>query len=292
MASASFGVMFFTDQLDGRQLEALAVRLESSGLDTLWLPELFGREVFSTAGFLLARTETLRVASGIANVYARDPMGAVQAAHGLNELSEGRFILGLGVSNPGIAGARGHAWVPPVAKLGDYFDAMDAVAVKAPAASKPAPIYLAAHGRRMLGLARDRCNGANTYLMSPAHTAAARRVLGPDRALNVVQHCLLCPGESPEAARALARRAVGRYVELDYYRRVWRTLGFGDTDFTEGGSDRLIDTLVAWGDIEAIRERLAEHRASGADEIIVVPLNAAGGGREPDWGLIDGLARL
>ena len=287
--STSVGVMFFTDQLAGPDLDAMAARLDTMGVDTLWLPELFGREVFSTAGYLLARTSTLQVASGIANVYARDPLAAVQASHGLGELSGGRFVLGLGVSNPGIARARGHGWVSPLAKIDSFLDGMEAAAVKAPAPPAKVPVYLAAHGPRMLELARARCDGANTYLMTCEHTARARAALGRERVLNVVQHCLLWPNGDASGARELARRAVGRYMGLDYYRRVWSELGFDEQDFADGGSDRLVDTLVAWGDAETVRKRLVEQHDAGADEVIVVPLNASGGGREPDWRLLDAL---
>lgn len=284
------GVMFFTDRLLGTQLVQLAKQLEQRGVDTLWLPELFGREVFSTAGFLLARTNSLRVASGIANVYARDAFSARQAARGLAELSGGRFVLGLGVSNPQIAGARGHEWELPVEKLRPYLDAYAGSEVQAPAPSVEPAVYLAAHGPQMLSLARDRTDGASTYLMSSAHTAEARARLGPGKVLNVVQHCLHWPDGPADEARAMARRAVHRYMELDYYREVWRKLGFNDSDFEKGGSDRIVDTLVAWGDAKTIQERLAEHREAGADELIVVPLSRDGGGQEPDWSLLEVLA--
>ena len=126
--------------------------------------------------------------------------------------------------------------------------------------------------------------------MDSSHTARARELLGPDKALNVVQHCLLWTGD-PAGARDLARRAIGRYVTLDYYQRMWRTLGFDTTDFADGGSDRLVDMLVAWGDAGAIETRLQAHRDAGASEVIVVPLSAEGGGRQPDWALIEALTQ-
>ena len=284
------GVMFFTDGLAAADLIEFARRVEAKGLDTLWLPEVFGREVFASAGFLLAATSTLTVASGIANVYARDGLSAAQAAHTLAELSGGRFVLGLGVSNPGIVEGRGGRWEAPVPKLTKYFDAMAAAKVLAPRPASPAPVFLAAHGPRLLDIARERTDGANTYLMPPEHTAMARVRLGPQARLNAVQHCMLWSGEDAEQARGLARRAVQRYVELDYYQRIWGQYGFEADDFEHGGSDRLIDTLVAWGDAEAIAARLALHRDAGADEVVIVPLNPDGGGRAPHWPLLDELS--
>jgi probable F420-dependent oxidoreductase len=283
------GVMFFTDQMPGAALVDFARRVETLAYDTLWLPELFGREVFSSAGYLLAATERLRIASGIANVYARDALAFRQAANGLAELSNGRFCLGLGVSNTGIVAARGQQWLPPVAKMTAFFDAFDAAIVHAPQASRPAPVYLAAHGPHLLRLAAQRTDGANTYLMTPEHTCRARGLLGAEQQLNVVQHCMLWPQGSVTEARSLARRAVGRYVELDYYRRQWSQLGFADADFAERGSDSLIDALVAWGDVDSIAARLQRQRDAGADQVIVVPLNALGGS-EPDWALLEALA--
>nr|MCH9674280.1 LLM class flavin-dependent oxidoreductase [Gammaproteobacteria bacterium] len=255
------GVMFFCDQLDRASLLDFAERVEQMHFDTLWLPELFGREVFASAGYLLALTERLMVASGIANVYARDAYGAAQAQQTLAELSGGRFILGLGVSNPQILETRGQSWRPPIEKLTEYFEQMTAARVYSPAPPHPAPVYLAAHGPKMLRLAATAADGANTYLMPVTHTQLARNVLGPNAALNVVQHCLL--ESDPERARGLARKAVSRYVRLAYYRRAWREFGFEDADFADGGSDRLIDMLVVWGDAGAIRERLDSHRAAG-----------------------------
>lgn len=289
---ARIGVMYFTDQLARPSFVALAQRIEMLGLDTLWLPEVFGREVFSSASYLLGRTTMLTVASGIANVYARDALNIRQAAQTLGELSGGRFILGLGVSNEQIVTTRGHGWEAPLAKLTRYLDEMGAGRVYAPAHEAPAPVYLAAHGPRLLELAGRRTDGANTYLMTTEHTRSAREILGPGRTLNAAQYCMLWDRArgSAEAARTLARQAVQRYITLGYYRRMWVKQGFEPHDFENGGSDRLVDTLVAWGPLESIQARIDAHHQAGASEVIVVPLNPAGGGTEPHWPLLEGLA--
>ncbi|MEM7250078.1 MAG: LLM class flavin-dependent oxidoreductase [Pseudomonadota bacterium] len=284
----STGVMFFCDQLAAEGVVQLATRLESLHYDRLWLPELFGREVFSSAAFVLSKTERLSVASGIANVYARDAYSAAQARQTLAELSNGRFALGLGVSNPGILSVRGQPWRPPLVKLREYLTAIAQAKIHSPAPMSPAPIYIAAHGPKLLRLACEQAQGANTYLMPCAHTEMARLSLGRGPRLNVVVHCLA--EQHPERARRLARRAVGRYLGLDYYQRMWSQYGYDANDFDGEGSDRLIDMLVAWGSMDAIGERIEAQRRAGADEVIVVPLNGDGGGREPDWSLLEALA--
>lgn len=281
------GVLFFTDALDRRELCDYATRLETLGVHTLWLPELFGREPFSTAGYLLARTERLRVGTGIANVYARDAAASAAARRTLAELSDGRFSLGLGVSNVGLNRERGHTWSPPLEKLGAYFDALEKAPLISLAHDPPAPLYLAAHGPRLLKLAAERCDGALTYLMTPEHTRRARAALGSAKALHVTQMALLCA--DPERARKSARSAIQYYVGLDYYHRAWREQGFADNDFRDGGSDALVDALVAWGNADSVRARIGAQRDAGASQIIVVPLNPERGAKQAHWPLLEAL---
>lgn len=283
---ANPGVIFFTDALEVTALERFVQRLEELGYDSLWIPELFGREPFATAAFALARTSRLKVATGIANVYARDAIIAAQGRQTLAELSDGRFILGLGVSHPPIAEAHRQKWVPPVAKLRGYLDLIEQTEVRSPRAAQPAPIWLAAHGPGLLRLAAARADGANTYLMPPTHTRQARERLGPDRRLNVVLPCCLC--EDRDRARSVARKGLGIYLPLPAYQRQWRESGFTPADFEQGGSDRLIDALVAWGDLATIRKRMIEHRDAGASQIVISPFNPDG--RGPHWKLLEALA--
>lgn len=279
----STGVMFNTDRMDGAAFTEFGQRVEDLGLDTIWVPELFGREPFAAAAHLLSTTKTVRVATGIANVYARDGAAAAAGANTMAELSGGRFALGLGVSNAGLAGQRGHAWEPPIAKLATYFDALEAAPYWSVTPAEKPPIYVAAHGPKMVELAAARCDGINTWLMTPEHTSSVRARLDASQTINVSKFALL--SDDPDLARTTARKALGMYLGLDYYHRAWRALGFGDEDFADTGSDRLIDALVAWGDEGRIRDLLQEHRDAGADHLVVVPLNATGGG-QPDWELL------
>jgi probable F420-dependent oxidoreductase len=281
------GIIYFTDGLPGPELERFALRLEELGYAALWVPEFFGREPYTTASFVLARTTRLRVATGIANVYARDAIVTAQHRHALAELSGGRFVLGLGVSHPPMAEAHGVEWVAPVKKLRAYLDGIEAMKVQAPDPAEPAPIWISAHGPLLLKLAAERADGANTYLAPPAHTADAREILGPDKRLNVVLHCCLCEDEA--RARHIARRALSIYLPLPAYHRLWRAWGFEESDWADGASDRLVDRLVAWGDEARIRERMQAHLDAGASQIVISPLNPDG--REPPWKLLEALAR-
>lgn len=284
--SRRLGVMFNTDRMAGPDLVGFAREIEEAGIDTFWVPELFGREPFVAAAHLLASTSTLTVATGIANVYARDAVAAAAGAATLSEFSGGRFVLGLGVSNAGLVGMRGHAWEPPIDKLRSYLEGISAARLDVPGETG-APVHVAAHGPKMLALAAEHADGISTYLQTPGHTADVRSLLREDQAINVTQMCLLC--EEPNEARRLARRAINFYVGLDYYHRAWRALGFDDVDFVDGGSDRLVDTLVAWGSEDQVRSRVAEHHDAGASEVVVVPLNPEGGG-QPHWPVLRAVA--
>ena len=138
----------------------------------------------------------------------------------------------------------------------------------------------------MLAAASELVDGVNTYLMPPQHVGQAREVLGHSAALNTMLFCL---NESdPAKARATARKAVQYYMDLDYYHRAWRSFGFNDTDFANGGSDALIDTLVAWGDTDHVRERIHQQYANGATRVVVIPIGGQQG--QPDWQLLNAVS--
>jgi len=279
------GLLFNTDRMSGAALIEYAQQAESTGIDCIWLPELFGREPFVTAAAMLSATRSIRVASGIANVYARDAIATKAAATTLAELYDGRFELGLGVSNDMGNSMRGHEWLPPLVKLTQFFDAMDQARL-ALRYEREVPVYLAAHGPKLMGFAARRADGANTYLMTPQYTARAREWLGPDKRLIVMQQCLV--SETPEQGRSIARKAIHLYLQLDNYHRAWSAQGFTDADYADGGSDRLVDAIVAWGSTADVRARIDEHRASGADQVVVIPINADNGAL-PDWRLLEAL---
>jgi probable F420-dependent oxidoreductase len=284
MKDLEIGVLFGTDRMSGADFVDFGKRVESAGLHSVWLAELFGREPFAAAAALLVTTESLVVGTAIANIYVRDAVATAAASATLAELSGNRFHLGVGVSNKGLVGMRGHDWEPPVPLLTRYLGQLKSAKIDVP--SNEYPVVVAAHGPKMLAAASAGADGVFTYLMNPAHTArtaAAVADTSTPTAVSPMMMCLHC--QDATDARLVARKAIAYYLTLDYYHRAWRTLGFDDADFVDGGSDRLVDSIVAWGSMDAIRDRLTAQSEAGASRVIVIPLNAAGGSH-PDWDLL------
>jgi probable F420-dependent oxidoreductase len=264
----SIGVWAALDGLSAADAAQFAKKVEGWGYGALWIPEAVGREVLSFAAWLLANTGRLIVASGIANIYARDALAAASAQKGLNEQSGGRFLLGLGVSHaPLVKDLRQHDYGKPVATMRTYLQAMAAAPYKSIPPPSPPKTVLAALGPKMLELSAELADGAHPYNVTPEHTREARSIIGKGKLLCVEQGVIL--ETDPSQARALARKFLNLYMGLPNYVNNWRRLGFTDSDFAGGGSDRLIDAVIAWGDEKAIRARLDEHRQAGADHICI-----------------------
>jgi len=266
----------WTSQLDyqpaARAQEATA-ELEQLGFGAIWLPEATGREALTHASLLLAGTRRIVVATGIANIYARDPVAMAAAQNTLAEAYPDRFVLGLGVSHaPLVEQFRGHRYEKPVPTMRAYLDAMDAAPYHAvPPAAKPFRV-LAALGPKMLQLAAARADGAHPYFVTPEHTARAREILGAHRLLAVEQAVVLETGSVQ--AREIARSYMSMYLTLTNYVNNLRALGFGDEDLKDGGSNRLVDAIVAWGDMSAIIDRVRAHHSAGADHVCIQVLTA------------------
>jgi probable F420-dependent oxidoreductase len=282
----NLGVWAGTDVLSAADAAAFAQRIEAWGYGALWIPEAVGREVFSASAWLLANTDRLIIASGIANIYARDAFSAAAAQQGLNEQSGGRFLLGLGVSHiPLVEGLRQHHYGKPVATMRSYLQAMAKSEYRSvPPAAAPKTV-LAALGPKMLELAAELADGAHPYNVTPEHTRQARALLGEGKLLCVEQGAIL--ETNAAQARATARRFLEVYIGLPNYVNNWRRLGFGDDDFAGGGSDRLVDALIVWGDEKAIRARIDEHWQAGADHVCI---QAIGPSTRPDESLLGLLA--
>ncbi|MEU4420306.1 LLM class F420-dependent oxidoreductase [Actinoplanes sp. NPDC024001] len=247
--------------------------LESMGYSSLWVGENVGREAVSHSAILLSATERMVVATAVANLWARDPLSMAAAHHTLAEAFPHRFVLGIGVSHPKLVNdLRGLRYERPVAAVRNYLLAMDELAERyraVPAGDRFR--MLAALGPRMLRLAAELTDGAHTYLVPPEHTAAARQILGPGKALVVEQAVIL---ETDRVrAREIGRRHLRRYLTLPNYVNNFRRLGFADADFEHHGSDRLLDALIVWGDENAVAERLHRHRQAGADLVCVQVLD-------------------
>jgi probable F420-dependent oxidoreductase len=249
---------------DAGEIAAAAAELESLGYTGLWFPDT-GGDVFGPVGNLLAATTTAIVATGILNLWFHTAEetaaqhAALTAAHG------NRFLVGIGVGHaPSIdraiaAGTYQH----PLERTRAFLDALDAA--ETPLA--PQDRALAALGPKMLELAATRTAGAHPYLVTPEHSRIAREALGPNALVATEQGVVL--ETDPEKARSIARTNVKPYFALPNYTRNWLRLGFTDDDIAGGGSDRLIDALVAWGDEAAIARRVQEHRDAGASHVCI-----------------------
>jgi probable F420-dependent oxidoreductase len=246
----------------------LAQEVETLGFKALWIPESLGsKEVFAHASILLAATKTLIVASGIANIWARDPVAMANGARALQEAYADRFLCGMGVSHkPTIDARLGGGYEKPLSRMRAYLDAMDKAPYVGPnRKDPPAPRVLAALGPQMLRLAAERSLGAHPYFVPPEHTTIARKELGPDPLLAVEQACTL--ETDATKGREIARRHMKRYLELDNYANNLRRLGWGDADIGNGGSETLVDAIVAWGGVGSVKARADAHRKNGADHV-------------------------
>jgi probable F420-dependent oxidoreductase len=268
MKIKNLGVWTGTDALSAADAATFAKRVEAWGYGALWIPEAVGREVFSASAWLLANTGSLIVASGIANIYARDSFSAAAAQKGLNEQSGGRFLLGLGVSHiPLVEGVRQHQYGKPVATMRSYLQAMTKSPYQSVLPGAPPKTVLAALGPKMLELSAELADGAHPYNVTPEHTRQARALLGANKLLCVEQGAIL--ETNPAQARATARRFLSMYMGLPNYVNNWRRMGFDDDDFAGGGSDRLVDAVIVWGGEKSIRARIDEHWQAGADHVCV-----------------------
>src|SRR5712692_2571589 len=192
----------------------IASELEQLGFGALWFGEGVGtKECFTQAATLLAATDRLIVASGIANIWARDPVAMANGARTLADAYPGRFLLGLGVSHAPSVAARGHDYMRPLATMRAYLDAMDEAVFRGVEPAEPATRVLAALGPKMLELAAERTRGAHPYFTPPEHTAMAREVMGEGPLLAPEQAFVL--EADPGLARATAREHTSYYLAAD-----------------------------------------------------------------------------
>jgi probable F420-dependent oxidoreductase len=284
------GVWAFIDNMTAREAVQFAQQLEQWGYSALWIPEAVGRDPFAIISFMAAHTDKLIFATGIANIWARDPM-AMNAIHKtVSELAPGRFIMGLGVSHaPLVKDIRGHAYQKPVSTMRNYLEAMQNSLYMAATADEPAPIVLGALRQHMLQLSAEKANGAHPYFVPPEHTAWARGILGPDALLCPEQKLLL--ETNADTARRIARSHMGTYTTLDNYKNNLRQFGFDDADFENSGSDKLVDAIVAWGDESALQDRVKAHWQAGANHVCIQALQE-GAMRGPDMALLELMAPL
>ncbi|MGD0981043.1 MAG: TIGR03620 family F420-dependent LLM class oxidoreductase [Solirubrobacteraceae bacterium] len=246
-------------------------RIEQLGYGSVWTGETVGgKETFAHAGMALASSSSIVVGTGIANVWARHAATMQGGGATLAAAWPGRFVLGIGVSHATIVVRSGQSYARPLTHMQQYLDAMDAAVEGAPHSPIPLARVLAALRPGMLKLARERSHGAHPYFVPPEHTPMAREILVADRLL-IPEQAVVLSSDAAEARR-IAREHTVSYLKLPNYVNSLRHLGYGEEDLAGAGSDRLVDAVVAWGDEQAIAERVTQLRESGADSVLLQPL--------------------
>ena len=263
---------FLLDEHPTTRVRELAQEIEEMGWPTLWRPESTGRDVLVSASVLLEITSRLNVASGIAQIYARHPVTTAAAQKTLYEASAGRFLLGLGVAHASsVEGIRKLDYRTPYSDMVAYLKAMaEAPFTAVEPATKP-PTVLAALGPRMLKLSAEAADGAHPYFSPPEHTAMAREILGSGPLLAPEQMAVI--DSDLDRAREVARANMARYLRLPNYTNNLLRCGFTQDDI-DTVSDRLVDRIVACGEIDATLERVQEHLDAGADHVCIQVLVA------------------
>lgn len=288
MDTGKLGVWYFFDGVSSAEAATAAKRMETLGYGTLWLPETVGKSPFVLASWLLANTTTLNLATGIVNIYHREPGVTMAAQKSLAEQSGGRFLLGMGVSHkPLVEGVRGLEYGPPVATMRTYLEQMAAAPYTAVEPAEAPPTVIAALGPKMLELAAKATSGAHPYFTSPDHTRMAREILGPEPMLCVEQKVILETDASK--ARDAARPVAKIYNRLPNYRNNWLRMGLSEDD-VDNLSDRFIDSTFAWGSAETIQARIQEHMDAGATHVCIQPVHPDAAFGQLHWDCLEALA--
>lgn len=248
---------------------AAAAEIEELGYRALWIPDV-GGDVFGAVENLLGATRSVPVATGILNLWMHTAQETASQYAAITEQHGRRFLVGIGVSHaPLIDNAnKPGTYRKPLEQVNAFLDGLDHSVPRLPASDR----VLAALGPKMLEVARTRTAGVHPYLVTPEHTAMARQALGTDSLVAPEQGVVL--DTDPSAAREIARKALSVYTGLPNYVNNWYRLGYTEDDVANGGSDRLIDALFAWGDEDAVASRLQQHRDAGADHICIQVLTA------------------
>lgn len=280
------GVWYFTEGMSSAQSAEFAARIESLGYSALWVPDAMGRDPFVNCATLLGATSELIVATGIANIWLRHPNAMVQGALSLAEMSNDRFLLGIGVSHqPSVEGIQGIPFEKPLATMVDYLDKMTQAGWRGPKTDM-APVVIAALGPKMLELARTATAGAHPYWTTPDHTAQAREILGPDALLCVEQK--VCMTTDAEVARSKGAEQLAIYSRLPNYRNSWKRMGFTEEQIASN-DPAFVDAVFAWGDADALHARVAAHYDAGATHVCIQPIHPGEERGAVDWDVLEAL---
>jgi len=272
MDIGKIGIWFFLDAMSAPQTAEFVRTAEKLGYGAMWIPEAVGRDPFAHIGYLAARTEKIVFATGIANIYARDPISMSAASKTVAEASGGRFLLGIGVSHrPLVSNLRGHSYDKPYSYMREYLPKMKSALYRAPLPPQEVQVVLAALHPKMLQLAASEASGTHTYFVPPEHTSKARAAIGTTPWICAAQAVIL---ETDAAkARTMARTYMKTYVpRLPNYTNNLKALGWKDEDFQNGCSDALVDAIVAWGNEQKIRDRIEAHLKAGATHVCILPI--------------------
>ncbi len=273
--------------LDGHPASAVreaVAAIEESGWPTLWIPETVSRDPFVSAAVMLEASTNLKVATGIASIWARDAMTTANASLTLNEAYDGRFLLGLGVSHHTLTEwVRKHDYSKPLSTMRTYLERMDKSLFRGVQPAEPPSRVLAALGPKMLELSAELADGAHPYFVPVEHTAIAREAVGPDKMVAVEQMVVL--ETDADKARTIAKEHMAVYLDLPNYANNLKRLGFTEADIADR-SDKLVDAIVAWGTMDDLVARVAAHHDAGADHVCVQVLRDDRSIPTREWGLL------
>jgi len=256
----------------GNGVDEAAAELEELGYGAIWTGS--SEASLARQERILGATSGIVAATGIVNIWL-NPADELSASYQRLEAKHpDRLLIGLGSSHAPQVEARGIKYERPVSRLRRYLDELDTMTEGIPGDSR----ILAALGPRALSLAAERSLGAHPYLVTPEHTRRARERIGPEAWLAPEQKVVL--ESDPGKARAIARASLPIYLRLPNYTNNLKRQGFTDEDFVSGGSDRLVDALVAWGGVDAVLDRIAAHREAGASHVSIQVLNSAEDGTD------------
>ncbi|MEU9240378.1 TIGR03620 family F420-dependent LLM class oxidoreductase [Streptomyces sp. NPDC048385] len=269
---------------DPAEITEAAAELDERGWGALWIPGLGGGDILGDAERLLRATRRTTVATGVLSIW-RHPAEEMAAGHARLRRQYGRpVLLGLGVSDAAAAHRAGTAY-RPLSALSGYLDELD---------ESPTPVaagerLVAAMGPKLTELAGGRSAGTHPFLVTPDFTATARGLLGPAPLLAPYQAVVV--DDDPDRARTTARGFLSTFIGMGHYAASLRRQGFSEDDLAHGGSDRLIDAVVAWGDIDAIDKRVRAHLDAGATHVALHVISAHGGLPRTEWRALAPLAR-
>ena len=284
------GIWFFLDAMTAPDSAEFAKQVEKNGYKVLWIPEAVGREPFAHAAYLLSHTDKLSIATGIANIWARDAITMAAASKTVAELSGGRFLLGIGVSHkPLVSNLRGHSYDKPYSYMKEYLPKMKGALYLAPAPKEPVPVVLAALHPKMLALSAAEANGTHTYFVPPEHTAKARAQIGPKAMLCAAQAVILetdAAQGSHGGARLYEdlRAAPAQLHQQSEGARMGRQRIRKRMLRSAGRRDRGV------GHRDKIRDRIDAHLKAGASHVCILPLRADGA-PQPDMRTVQAFAQ-